>query len=365
MDDITWRKRIEHRARNRRIQDFCIIALFSVLLGAWAWYCFIYTRTPEYALHQVQNAIERKNEQLFHQYVNVDLLTSRAYDDLTVDLFSYDKSLTAQEKALFEKFYILVKPQITNGLALTMDSYIRTGKEGEPAVTDILKGRQLGIDFEHFLERTRLRHTTFVKISNIDKSGTTATADIDVMEEYTQTPFTLQVCMNQTDSGAWQISYIKNYKDYLDKVSPLINSDIADYISATQSIVDRYNNLFLKQKATFSTLVKPTKSSFNDTQRQSIYNFVQNEVIPANQQRDDKLAAVDVSGGASYLASLRKTSTEITISAWEHFSIGIRDNDNNEFQTAETLHKKALETDQRISDIIKHTAISKFVPNIP
>ncbi|MFA6849308.1 MAG: hypothetical protein WCS30_03065 [Selenomonadaceae bacterium] len=364
MDDITWRKRIEHRARTRRIQDFCIIALFSILLGAWAWYFFVYIRTPEYALHQVQNAIESKNEKVFHQYVNVDLLTSMAYDDLTVDLFSYDKSLTTQEKSLFERFYVLVKPQITNGIVLTIDTCIRTGKEEELSGTDILKGRQLGIDFEHFLERTRLRHTTFVKIGTIDKSGTTAIADIDVMEEYTQTPFTLQVCLNQTSSGGWQISYIKNYKDYLDKVNPLINGDIADYISATQSIVDRYNNLFLKQKAAFATLVKTEKSSFNDTQRESIYNFIHNEVIPANQKRADELAAMDVSGGARYLASLRQKSAELTISAWEHFALGIRKNNNNELQTAETLHKRTLETDQRISNIIKHTAISKFVPNI-
>jgi len=39
--------------------------------------------------------------------------------------------------------------------------------------------------------------------------------------------------------------------------------------------------------------------------------------------------------------------------------------DNAELETAESLHKRSLEVDQKVSDIIKHNTISKTIPEIP
>ena len=39
------------------------------------------------------------------------------------------------------------------------------------------------------------------------------------------------IALEEAADGHWQIAYIKNYRDYLDTVAPLINGDIADYIS--------------------------------------------------------------------------------------------------------------------------------------
>ena len=78
-----------------------------------------------------------------------------------------------------------------------------------------------------------------------------------------------------------------------------------------------------------------------------------------------KLDEITVPPGAAYLSQLRQKSTELTVEAWEHFVSGLLLNSHEEFELAETLHKQELEIDLRIEDIIKHTAVSKNIPNIP
>ena len=51
--------------------------------------------------------------------------------------------------------------------------------------------------------------------------------------------------------------------------------------------------------------------------------------------------------------------------AWQHYIKGLREDSPAEFATAETLHKQELAIDLRVQDIIRHTAISKNIPNLP
>ena len=83
------------------------------------------------------------------------------------------------------------------------------------------------------------------------------------------------------------------------------------------------------------------------------------------QSRQNKLDAVEVPAGAQYLARQRQQSTETSIKAWQHYIKGLREDSPAEFATAETLHKQELAIDLRVQDIIRHTAISKNIPNLP
>ncbi len=221
MDEITWKRSIARRQRRiQRQRRFFVLALIAAIgIAMSVWYVFFYMRTPEYALKEV------------HQ----------AYDDLTRDLFAYDATLTPKTRVLFEKFYILVKPELTRGTQEAILRRVESGLWTLPDGLDILKGHQLGIDFERFLARTQLRNTTLVSVGSITHEGTTATADVNVREDDTDTSFTLVVVLEEAEDGHWQVAYIKNYRNYLDTISPLVNDDIASYIDATKPIVDEFN----------------------------------------------------------------------------------------------------------------------------
>lgn len=365
MDDYTWQKRLRARRAREHRRLYLGFFLLATLIGATVWYFFFYIRTPEYALGQIQTAIAKQDEAAFKHYVNTELLSSRAYDDLTMDLFAYDSELTPKTKAMFEKFYIMIKPQLAEGMENAALGRISQGSWSLPEGTDILKGRQLGIDFERFIERSQIRNTTFVSIGKVEHNGHSATAEVEVLEDYTQTPFTLQLAMEQAEDGHWQVAYIKNYKAYLDKISPLQNKDIADYIEATKKIVSDSNENFEVYQNQFKRLNNSKSGHLSKQQKQSITALIENDIIPALQERQAKLDAIEVPAGAQYLARQRQQSTETSIKAWQHYIKGLREDSPAEFATAETLHKQELAIDLRVQDIIRHTAISKNIPNLP
>lgn len=365
MDDYTWQQKLQERRSKSTRWQLLLFIVTAISLGSAIWYFGFYSRTPEYALEQAQLAWQEKDGEKFKRYVNLGLLTSRAYDDLTVDLFAYDATLTPQSKVMFEKFYILIKPQMAQGTEETIIRRLTSGSWSLPEGADILKGRQLGIDYERFLERSQLRNTTFLEVTDVTRNGNTAQAQVKVREDYTQTEFTLLLSLEKNPEGRWQIAYIKNYKQYLDTIAPLQNKDIADYIEATRSIVSSCNERLRDQQIKFQSLTATSAGKLSDYQRNNLIKLLKNEVIPTLQERQAQLDKVPVPKGAQYLAAQRKLSTDTTIDAWVHFVKGLESNDQAEFETAETLHKQELAVDLRVDEIIHHTALSKNIPNLP
>lgn len=365
MDDYTWQKKLKERKTRSKRWFFLLFLTISLSLGTVVWYFGFFTRTPEYALEQANLAWQEKDGEKFKHYVNLSLLTSRAYDDLTVDLFAYDSTLTPQSKVMFEKFYILIKPQLSQGTEDTILKRIADGSWSLPEGTDILKGRQLGIDYERFLERSQLRNTTFLGVAKVNRHGNSALADVTIREDYTQTEFTLTLSMEKAEDGHWQVAYIKNYKQYLDAIAPLHNKDIATYIENTRSIVAACNEKLRDQQIKFQSLTNTSAGKLTDYQKKYLKKLLQEEVIPTLRDRQDQLDKVEIPKGAQYLAAQRKLSTDTTIEAWEHFIKGLESGEQTEFATAETLHKQELAIDLRVDEIIHHTALSKNIPNLP
>ena len=365
MDDYTWERRLRQRNRRSKRIFFAIMLVLGCLAGTLIWYFGFYRRTPEYALKQIQQAVAQQDAETFAHYVNLTTLTNQAYDDLTVDLFAYDQSLTPQTRIMFEKFYVTIKPQLAGGTAETIRQRVADGRWSLPNGTDILQGRQLGIDYERFLERSQIRNTSLVRVAGVERQGETAVASLQVVEDYTQLSFTLELVMEQAQDGHWQVVYVRNYRDYLDKIAPLQNGDIASYIEATKPIVDAYNPRLKQLQAKFRTLVKSTTGHWSNLQRDAIATLLRDQVLPLLQERQDKLDDVEVPPGAQYLARQRQQSTEITRKAWQHFLRGVEEDQPREFDIAETLLKQDLAVDLRVEDIIHHTAVSKNMPNLP
>lgn len=365
MDDYTWQKKLNERRRRSRRSATIIFLVIAAAIGAVVWYFFIYLRTPEYALSEARAAFTEHDTARLERYVDMGLLTSRAYDDLTYDLFAYDSTLTPASRVMFEKFYLLVKPELTAGLEQALTSKATTGEFATAGGTDILKGRQLGIDFERFLERSQLRNTTVLETTGIDHGDGTATAHVRVREDYTQTEFTLDVVLTAADDGHYRVSYIANYRDYLGAIAPLQNGDMAAYIDATKSIIADTNYELAMYQQTFEQYAQTTYGTLTPSQREALARLLEDRAIPSLKARQKRLSEVEVPPGAQYLAAQREQSAELGISAWQHLIKGLREDNHSEYETAETLQKQVLAIEMRIGDIIHHTAISQNIPNLP
>ena len=284
---------------------------------------------------------------------------------LVDDLFLYDAGLTDETRAAYTRFYRDIKPQLVAGVAETIRLHIATGEWLLPDGNALTKGRQLGIDFERFLERSQLRNSEVLKIGDFHVIDRSAAAPLSVRDRHTGIESTLTLLMEQAADGHWQITGIANYQQYLDAIAPRQNRDIADYIAATYDIVAEGNDELANLKERFRAITKNAGGKLEGASASELTSLISKGIIPALKERQRRLDTVSIPLGAQYLANLRHTSTELAIAAWQHYQRAVETQSVSEFNTAETLKKQEIETDLRITDIIRHNVVSQSLPNIP
>ncbi len=391
MDDYTWRKRLEARRRRRQQERLFALALLVMILTAAFLYFSVYTKTPEYAMREMVEAYRSGDAETFRRHVDLNSITLTAYDDLTSDLFKYDTQLSDRERSLFENFYVLIRRQMCNGAVKVINDYIDTREWTLPG--GILKGRQLGIDYDLLLDRSLIRHTSFIDLEGVEHHGDEATASFSIVEDYSQVPFVLKVTLkdlanesfniggNEFEifgkklkfpgftfnlSGSdWKIVSVDNYRGYLDAASPILRKNLADYIDATEEIIYRYNRAFEAEQNNFISLQRSPYGIMLANQRTETSNYITNTIIPSLESRQAELDEIPVPEGAQFLANLRKESTRVTILAWQSYIKGITENSAADLDTAESLHKQELVLDQRIEEIVHNSAIARNLPELP
>ena len=391
MDDYTWKKRLEARRRRRKRERYFVVFLLISMICSFFFYIGVYTKTPDYAMKTAQAALNDNDSDSFKRYVDLVSVTSKAYDDLTVDLFKYDTQLSERERSLFENFYVLIRPQIAQGSAEIIEYKIKNNLWTLP--DGILQGRQLGIDFDLLLERSLIRHITIKGIGKVEYSAPDkATVNLEVVNDYTGSPFVLELAVEKVNSAGWsfggfefnfldrkwkmgsinfnlgtsdwRVVGINNYRDYLDLAAPTLKKELADYIDSTAEIVNRYNAAFRTYQNEFVYMQRTQNGVMTSQQRENISEYIENNIIPSLQNRQQELDGVTVPNGALYLAKLRRESSNITVSAWAYYIKGLRENNQEAFFTAESLHKQELALDQRIEEIVHNSAISRERPDI-
>ncbi len=357
------KSRIEQRRRQQKREFLLVVAGFTLLLSGWFWYHFIFIRTPEYAMKQLAQAFAVHDAAAVERFIRFDRVLDAAYDDLTDDLLYYDAALTEETRTRYAAFYDVIKPQMLHGLGETLHHNAATGEWRLPDGADLTKGRQLGIDFERFLERSQLRNTEVLRTGAFHLKNSQATGEAQIRDRHTQTEFTLTFSLEQSKDGHWQITRLDNYRQYLDTIAPRQNKDIADYIAATRDLVLAYNDQLEDLQDRFRFLAKSAGGELSGSTALSA--LIRDGILPALKERQARLDEVAIPLGAQYLANQRHLSTDLAIAAWQHYLKAVETGSYEEFNLAETLKKQEIETDLRITDIIRHNTVSQALPEIP
>lgn len=391
MDDQTWNKRVRARRKRRTYERiiFLILLIFGTSFALW--YQVSRTKTPVYAVNEIITALHEHDAEKFNRHVDLTTITMKAYDDLTGDMFKNDEQISTSDRLLFENFYVLIRPQMCAGAVKVINEKISTGYWNLPE--GILKGRQLGVDYDLLLERSLIRRTQITGVDNVEHLGDKATVDVHVLEENTQTPFTLKLTLENFSKASWQVGSdtfelfgetwkfpglsfsfddnswkvvsVDNYKEYLETVTPIIQKNLDAYIDATAEIIDRYNYLFEIEQSNFIVMQRTSSGVMSDWQRDRIADYITNTIIPTLEDRQAELEQIEIPPGAMVLASLRYESTNVTIEAWKAYAQGILENDAIAFERAESIHKQELILDQRIEEIIRSSAVARTLPDLP
>ena len=114
---MRWKKRLAALAG--------VLIVFLCLLGAW--YFGHYTRTPDYALQQVEKSLTKQDVAMFSEYVDIDGLLNASYDDFMSGILETGQPMNDEAQAAVESFAQMVRAPLVKSFHQAIVDYVATG----------------------------------------------------------------------------------------------------------------------------------------------------------------------------------------------------------------------------------------------
>mgnify|MGYP001001179974 FL=1 len=151
------------------------VAVVLLLLGGLFWYFRVHTKTPEYALHAIEDALDRNDEALFLRHVRLDAVLDAGYDDFMRGTMDAEFGHSREASAALEDFSKMLKPAFINMLKDAVHTRLTTG---EWPSADVIEE---GTDTESILSRIGVRDLTFREIARLTRDEEAQTAEADIV----------------------------------------------------------------------------------------------------------------------------------------------------------------------------------------
>ena len=186
---------------NSSLMKKIILILALLLACAAGWYFLYWSKTPAYAAAEIQQALKKKDLQLFKERVDLDKVYSSAVDDTA----SYLASDGRPEHALAASLLKMLKKQAVD--EMVRQTEIRFTENSEKDAS----GRA-GKIMSASLGSAALSLTNVLDVK--EKDGK-ALVNVKVHDKKLDKDFTWQVLMEKDVNGNWTAVKIVNLKDYL------------------------------------------------------------------------------------------------------------------------------------------------------
>ncbi|WP_299411360.1 DUF2939 domain-containing protein [uncultured Dialister sp.] len=186
---------------NSSLMKKIILILALLLACAAGWYFLYWSKTPAYAAAEIQQALKKKDLQLFKERVDLDKVYSSAVDDTA----SYLASDGRPEHALAASLLKMLKKQAVD--EMVRQTEIRFTENSEKDAS----GRA-GKIMSASLGSAALSLTDVLEVK--EKDGK-ALVNVKVHDKKLDKDFTWRVLMEKDVNGNWTAVKIVNLKDYL------------------------------------------------------------------------------------------------------------------------------------------------------
>lgn len=186
---------------NSSLMKKIILILALLLASAAGWYFLYWSKTPAYAAAEIQQALKKKDLQLFKERVDLDKVYSSAVDDTA----SYLASDGRPEHALAASLLKMLKKQAVD--EMVRQTEIRFTKNSEKDAS----GRA-GKIMSASLGSAAL---SFTDVLDVKEKDGKALVNVKVHDKKLDKDFTWQVLMEKDVNGNWTAVKIVNLKDYL------------------------------------------------------------------------------------------------------------------------------------------------------
>lgn len=180
-----------------------VIALLVLLAAAGGFYYFYWMATPQYAAGEIQQAVERRDFQLFRERVDLAKVYGYAIDDLATEARDSDR----QEHRIAAGLMKTLKKPLTDEMIRQTEIAFqkKDEKDNSPlaAVTRTMKA---------YVGSAALSMTD---IFDVKEEGDKAIAFVRLHDKDLGKDFIWQVQMEKDVNGRWTATRVINLKDYL------------------------------------------------------------------------------------------------------------------------------------------------------
>lgn len=197
-------------------QMIAISGLLVVVLCSLAFYFFYWTKTPQYSINLIREAVKTHNTEMFEQYVDLDNLIGKGYED-AVDFYlkaQRDKGQIrrASELEIVSAVAKMLKPNI---IASAKSEVLKSISEGQ--VSDSFKNTKALLQRKDIPMRdTSLidigldKKTEIKNISVVSKNSGISIVAIKLHNNKIKNDFDVILKMNQLENGKWKVKEITN-----------------------------------------------------------------------------------------------------------------------------------------------------------
>ena len=329
----------------KRLIALGVVLVLLAAAGGY-WYVDIYTKTPEYTLKMVQEAVSDHNKEKLDKYVAVDHLLDTASDDMLDGLIQAMVPATGDTREAVSNLSRMFKTPVVTSLRTAVMNYVEYGswinqKSDDNSVNGL-------VDADMIVNRIGLPSIEFQKLDSmaVDKEDGTALAKVRVLQTDSNEEFVLDVELCQQQDGLWQVYEIVNFKDFIEKLQNIRQQQVKTYLEESSQLMAQHDAVIAESQQKITAIVAGGALG-NDSIRSQVKK-VSEEQVADWQSRKTELEAMEVPDAAGSLHRLRLKICDAHIEASANYAKWMDDKEaatirasDNSMKIAKTLEKDA------------------------
>ena len=329
----------------KRLIALGVVLVLLAAAGGY-WYVDIYTKTPEYTLKMVQEAVSDHNKEKLDKYVAVDHLLDTASDDMLDGLIQAMVPATGDTREAVSNLSRMFKTPVVTSLRTAVMNYVEYGswinqKSDDNSVNDL-------VDADMIVNRIGLPSIEFQKLDSmaVDKEDGTALAKVRVLQTDSNEEFVLDVELCQQQDGLWQVYEIVNFKDFIEKLQNIRQQQVKTYLEESSQLMAQHDAVIAESQQKITAILAGGALG-NDSIRSQVKK-VSEEQVADWQSRKTELEAMEVPDAAGSLHRLRLKICDAHIEASANYAKWMDDKkaatiraSDNSMKIAKTLEKDA------------------------
>lgn len=329
----------------KRLIALGVVLVLLAAAGGY-WYVDIYTKTPEYTLKMVQEAVSDHNKEKLDKYVAVDHLLDTASGDMLDGLIQAMVPATGDTREAVSNLSRMFKTPVVTSLRTAVMNYVEYGswinqKSDDNSVNGL-------VDADMIVNRIGLPSIEFQKLDSmaVDKEDGTALAKVRVLQTDSNEEFVLDVELCQQQDGLWQVYEIVNFKDFIEKLQNIRQQQVKTYLEESSQLMAQHDAVIAESQQKITAILAGSTLG-NDSIRSQVKQ-VSEEQMADWQSRKTELEAMEVPDAAGSLHRLRLKICDAHIEAAANYAKWMDDKkaatiraSDNSMKIAKTLEKDA------------------------